>query len=117
MRKKSIKCLFDNFMWYLVYTLPLLLLLIYWFKTGDVSLSNAMTSAGLGIFSENPIYTCLTGLFGADGTMPLFTSPDLLVYCSYFVSTFVVHLAVDFVLFIPRICHNWMTGIGGGKDE
>ena len=116
MRKKTIKCLFDNVLWYMVYMLPLLLLLIYWFKTGDISLSNAMSSAGLGILSNNPIYVGLDGIFGSTGTMPLFSSPDILLYGSWFISTFLVHLFVDFLLFIPRLAHKWMNWLGGDSD-
>lgn len=116
MRKKTLKCLFDNILWYMVYMLPLLLLLIHWFKTGDVSLINAMSSSGLGIFADNPIYTSLLSIFGEDGILPLFASADVVAYCSYFVSTFIIHLFVDFLLFVPRLAHKWMSWLGGDDD-
>lgn len=116
MRKRTITKLFDNVLWYAIYMLPLLLMLLYWFKTGSISLVNTMTDAGLGIVTNNPIFDSLNSIFGASGTFPLFASADVICYMTYFISTFIIHLAVDFLLFIPRLAHKWMDCLGG-KDE
>jgi len=116
MRKKTISNLFDNFFWYVVYMLPILLLLIYWFKTGSLSLVSCMNSAGLGVVVDNPIYTSLNAIFGSAGTFPLFASADLIAFGSYFVCAFLLHLFVDFLLFIPRLCHKWLKCFTGGDD-
>lgn len=113
MRKKTIKELFDNVFWYAVYILPLILLALYWFKTGSISLVNCMNDAGLGILTNNPIYTSLADIFGANGVLPLFASADLICFGSYFISCFILHLLVDFILFIPRLCHKWLNEFGG----
>lgn len=117
MRKKTIKCLFDNVFWYVVYLLPIGLMLIYWAKTGAVSLSGAMTSAGLGVLVQNPIFDALNGIFGTGGVMPLFSSPDIIMFVSYFASCFLLHLFVDVILLLPRLCHKWMSGDIGGTKE
>lgn len=117
MRKKTLKCLFDNVFWYLIYLLPLILLVVYWCKTGAISVVGAMNDAGLGIITTNPVYTSLNGIFGADGVVPFFASPDIIAYGSYFVCVFIFHLAVDFLLFIPRLCHKWMNFLGGDGNE
>ena len=113
MRKKTIKELFDNVFWYLVYLMPLFLMLLYWVKTGSISLVNCMSDAGLGILTNNPIYTSLNDIFGASGVLPLFASADLIAFGTYFCSCFILHLLVDFVLFIPRLCHKWLNEFGG----
>ena len=117
MRKKTLKCLFDNVMWYLIYLLPLILMVIYWCKTGAITMAGAMTDAGLDVINTNPVYTSLYGIFGTGGVFPIFTQPDILIYFSYFVCVYIVHLAVDFLLFIPRLCHKWMSAFGGDNDE
>lgn len=116
MRKKTINKLFDNFLWYLLYTLPLLLMLLYWFKTGSISLVSAMSDAGLSVLTTNPIYDALFSIFGTGGIMPLFTSPDVIAFITYFASVYIIHLAIDFILFIPRLAHNWMSALGGDNE-
>lgn len=117
MRKRTIKYLFDNIFWYSIYLLPLIFALIYWAKTGSSDLSTIMSTGGFNILSTNVIYTSLSSLFGADGLLPLFQSPDILMYLTYFVSVMIIHLAVDVLLFIVRIGHDWLDGVCGGKNE
>lgn len=117
MRKKSISCLFDNLMWYLLYLLPLFLLLIYLVRTGTVvDLSTIFSDFGLDILTNNQILVALSSLFGSSGVVPLFASESILVYFSYFISVFVVHLAVDFLLFIPRLAHKWLNKLWGSEE-
>ena len=116
MRKRTITKLFDTGMWYILYMLPILLMLLYWFKTGSISLVNTMSDAGLGIVTNNPIYDSLNSIFGVGGTFPLFANADVICYMTYFISVFIIHLAVDFLLFIPRLCHRWMRCLGGDDE-
>lgn len=117
MRKKTLNDLIDNIFWYAIYLLPIICMLLVTYQTGAfVSLSSALSSVGLGILTDNPILSTISGIFGASGVLPLFQSTDILVYISYFVSVFVLHLLVDFVLFIPRLCHKWMKSLYGGND-
>lgn len=116
MRNKTISHLFDNIMWYGLYLLPVILFMLAVFRTGDVvTLTQVMSNAGLSIFSENFVYVGLNNLFGSAGVMPLFVVPDILAYSSYFISVFLVHLAVDVLLFIPRFAHKCMSCFGGDK--
>jgi hypothetical protein len=117
MRKKTLNDLIDNIFWYAIYMLPILCMLLVIYQTGAfVSLSSALSSVGLGILIDNPILLTISGIFGAGGVLPLFQSTDILVYICYFVSVFILHLLVDFVLFIPRLCHKWMKSLYGGND-
>lgn len=115
MREKTQKNLFDNLMWYILYLMPLILwALISYSSATYVTLSQSMTSLGLEILTTNQIYTSLMSIFSIDGILPLFTNPDIILYMSYFISVFLIHLFVDFILFIPRIAHKWLNKLYGG---
>lgn len=116
MRKKTIINVADNFMWYLIYLLPLVALLILLAKNGatDFSIADTFTSLGLDIFVNNPVLTNLSSIFGENGILPFFVSNDILIYMSYFICVFIIHLFVDFLLFIPRLAHKWMNKFSGG---
>lgn len=117
MREKTQKNLFDNVMWYLIYLLPIVIWLAVSFRTGNlVNLSSAMSTMGLEIFSNNQIYSVLLSAFGSLGVLPLFATTDILMYMAYFISVFLIHLGVDFILFIPRLAHKWLNKLYGGDN-
>lgn len=117
MRKRTISTLFDNIFWYGLYLLPLICFVFMVWHSGldGVTLATSMSNCGLDIFSQNFIYDGLMSLFGVGGVMPLFNSPDVLAFGSYFISVFLLHLAVDVLLFIPRFAHKCMDCFGGVK--
>lgn len=116
MRKRTLNCLFDNVMWYLLYMLPLLAFLILLFQTGTPqTLSTCISSLGLNVLSDNIILVGLTDLFGASGVFPLFVSADILIYFAYFISMWLCHIAVDVLLFLVRWAHSLMSSFGGDK--
>lgn len=114
MRKKSINNFFDSALWYLVYMLPLVCFVLLLFKTGNpVGLGECMSSCGLGILTDNVVYTALNSIFGTGGVLPLFMSADILLYFSYFICVWICHLAVDILLWIVRYAHKLMDNFGG----
>ena len=117
MRERTQKNLFDNIFWYLIYLLPLIIWVVVSFRTGNiVSLSNALETMGLKVLENNQILTNLSEIFGSSGVLPLFVSTDILLYISYFICVFLIHLFVDFLLFIPRIAHKWLNKLYGGDN-
>ena len=117
MRKKTINNLFDTFFWYALYFLPVLLFVLYIFSgvlSPEVSLSftGFLDSVGFSIATDNVIYNNLIALFGPDGIMPLFADNSAFIIFAWFVGTFLIHLAVDFLLFIPRYCHKLLNDYG-----
>lgn len=117
MRERTQKNLFDNIFWYLIYLLPLIIWVVVSFRTGNiVSLSNALETMGLKVLENNQILTNLSEIFGSNGVLPLFVSTDILLYISYFICVFLIHLFVDFLLFIPRIAHKWLNKLYGGDN-
>lgn len=117
MRKRTIKYLFDNIFWYLIYMLPLIFALIHWFKIGVLDIESIFALGGFGLVADNFVFTCLNSIFGASGVVPLFADSGLLMYLSYFIICWLLHLAVDVLLFIVRWSHSMIDGFLGGKND
>lgn len=116
MRKRTIANIVDSAFWFLVAILPLALYLITCLSYKLQSSTDTLTAflpfmKNLGLMDSGIIYNSLSDLFGSGGILPLFSAENnaILVFFSYFVSVEIVHLAVDFLLFIPRIGHKYMN--------
>lgn len=110
MRKRTIKCLVDEIFWSLIYILPLIAMALVTYRTGAfVGVSESMSAIGFNIVENNFVFTCLNNIFGANGIVPLLSS-DILSFLSYFVCAWLIHLAVDFLLWLPRWFHSLMKG-------
>lgn len=115
MRKKTIEFIFDNVMWYFLYLLPVFILLFFIVRSGElITFSALFDSLGLTFFNDNLILTTLTNMFGAGGILPFFQTNDILIYMSYFICVLIIHLFVDFLVFIPRLAHKWLNKFYGG---
>lgn len=110
MRERTIKNLSDNIMWYLIYLLPIIGFLILLATNNGVPIvfADVFNNLGLQIVTDNIIVDTLTQIFGVGGVFPIFASPGLIYYFTYFIATMIIHLAVDFLLFIPRLAHKWL---------
>ena len=114
MRKRTMTNLADHVFWLLVALLPLVLYVVQFFAyelttvTTFTPFDTFMTT--FGVSTSSVVYTSLADLFGANGTLPLFSgsSSAPILFLSYFVAVEIIHLAVDFLLFIPRLCHKYM---------
>lgn len=113
MRKRNISFLFDHVMWYIVYLLPLLIMLI--FNVG--SIADTFTHIGINLAQNNPIYVAILDIFGANGVVPLFMDDGAIMYVAYFATCVIVHLCVDFLLFIPRLAHKWVDMFNEGVQK
>ena len=116
MRKRTIANLVDSAFWFLVSILPLALYLITCLSYKLQSATDSLTAflpfmKSLGLVDSGLIYSSLSDLFGSSGILPLFSADNnaILLFLSYFVSVQIVHLAVDFLLFIPRLAHKYMN--------
>lgn len=117
MRKKTVNRFFDTAFWYILYFLPVIAFILVAFRTGElVTLSTAMSTCGLDILLTNPVMTSLNQIFGADGILPFFQNADLINFFTYFISVFICHIFVDFLLFIPRLAHKWMNKFCQGDE-
>lgn len=114
MREKKINHILDVVFWQFVYLLPLFAYLFYLmpFNDGSVgvtSFSQFINDIGFGfIAGNNPIYTALESLFGSVDFLEAFNSNGVLLFASYYGNVTLIHLVIDFLLFIPHICMQWM---------
>lgn len=116
MRKRNISYLLDNAMWYLLYLLPVIMLVALTIVLKQsVTFAEVFSLVGLNITTDSIVYTTLVSILGAGGVLPFFASTDLIIYCTYFINVLILHLLVDFVLFIPRLAHKWMSKLGGDE--
>lgn len=142
MRKRTIKYTADTIFWYIMYLLPLIYgficmysmlrnesFLAEWFSIKVVGnnldsavqeLMNIMaTPFNEAVSYSNPIFLSLMELFGDDGMVTFFDpllGVNIIIIVSYFVSVYLLHLAVDFLLFIPRLCHKWMNAFTRSEE-
>lgn len=121
MRKRTIKCVADTALWYVLYFLPViaygLFLFIHPSGTGTVnpiSFEDFLKDVGFTIVLNNPIYTVLSDLFGVNGLLPFFNSNAPFIIVGWYVGMVLFHLAVDFVLFIPKLAQKWLCKLYGG---
>ena len=113
MRKRTVNHLADVIFWYLIYFLPVLCYFLYLFAEpasggNIVNLTTFFSDIGLGFATDNIVISTLTDIFGINGILPLFSTDIPFAIFGWFICTFICHLAVDFLLFIPRLCHKWM---------
>lgn len=114
MRKRNVNFLADTIFWYLIYFLPVVAWLIYLFaepssSTTLVDFGTFMSNIGFGFVNDNIIISSLSGLFGANGVLPIFSSSTPLLIFTWFICAIICHLAVDFLVFIPRLAHKWLN--------
>lgn len=115
MRKRTMSAIADHLYWLLVALLPLFCYLIQFLSYELTSITDSLPTflsymQSFGISTDSVIYSVLDDLFGANGILPMFSagSNAVLLYLSYFVMVQIIHLAVDFLVFIPRLSHKWM---------
>ena len=113
MRKRTINHLADTVFWYLIYFLPVIFYLIAEPSSGGsiVNFISFFADSGFGIVTDNLIISTLRDIFSTGGTFPLFNTDLPYIVFTWFVGTYIIHLCVDFLLFIPRIAHKWMKDL------
>lgn len=116
MRKRTIKTLADTIFWYALYFLPIIVLLITCIHNPITSVSNVINTLGLNVLQDSIVFTSLSSIFGTGGVLPFFQSPDILIFFTYYICVYILHLLVDFVIFIPRIAHKWLNHFTQGEN-
>lgn len=109
MRKRNFAYFVDKLFWVLIAVLPIAILLLSWFRLGSTELTLASVLADFGVSQNNIIYTTLSSLLGSSGSIfEMFTNSGILLYFTYFVGIELLHLFVDFLLFLPRWCQKFL---------
>lgn len=115
MRKKTIKFVIDALFWVLISVLPLVYYGIYLIHGSEGTLltfSEFFSSNVLGLLplSSNIIKDGLIAVFGSSGVLPFFADNNIIFdFSAYFVIINLLHLFLDFVLWIPRLAHKFMN--------
>lgn len=111
MRKRTIDHLADSLFWYIIYLLPVVCYIcLIVSRRGEVVpnigayFTDSWSLGGLTDLVSN----ALESLFGESGILPLAGASIGIPVFSWYVGMMIIHLAVDFLLFIPRLCHKWM---------
>ena len=117
MRKRTIKRLADTIFWYALYFLPILILILMSIHNPISSVSSVIDTLGLNILTDNIIFTTLSDIFGVNGILPFFQNNDLLIFFTYYISVFTIHLLVDIILFIPKVAHKWLNSCTNGEGD
>lgn len=123
MRKRTMLILVDRLFWAIIWLLPLIAFVVMplGYQLADASsmlptLSDVLSQ--FGISTDNVVYTALTGLFGDNGVIHLFADNSVvMLYFTYFVCVELIHLFVDFIIFIPRLTHKWLNILTREGDE
>lgn len=122
MRKKTVNHLADTIFWYLIYFMPIILYLCFLIggnfvgnQLNDLSLATFFNNLGLNFVTDNVILSALNSIFGINGVLPIFNELAPLYIFSWFISAVIIHLFVDFLLFIPRLAHKWLNVFTQGE--
>lgn len=122
MRKKTIAFGLDKLMWYIIYLFPVLLVLLSTINTplADI-IAYVRDNRFVTDLANTEIYGSLAQIFGSGGLVPLLdgvVEQCVLSYCTYVVIMVIIHLAVDFLAFIPKFAHKCFDHfLGGSKNE
>ena len=125
-KKKILLTLIDKVFWLLIMLIPVIAYLVMplGFSIGGGSegvtdlptFAEALTQFGLN--ENNVIYGALNDLFGASGLLPMFANNSaLLLYFTYLVIVELVHLFIDFIVFIPRLAHKFLNVLCQSEEE
>lgn len=109
MRQRTLKSFFDKFFWFIVSAMPLIYYAFSFLSRAYTPVPLDQFFSVLGVKVESTlVYGTLLDLFGTGGICPLFDSPEIFSIMAWFVNVQLIHLAVDFLLFIPRLAHSFM---------
>lgn len=119
MRKKTVTHSVKTIFWWILYCLPLITYLFALWGTArnGTNLAN-FDSIVFNYYdvADGVIAFPLCEIFGSGGIIPLFNNSCIFIFMEWFIGTYLLHLAVDFILFIPRLCHKFMNKFTRSED-
>lgn len=136
MRKRTCNNLFDNILWYSIYLLPIIMTLVIigggfqgdWYAAwqdvdGDFSsfpfyvVFSSVLDVSFEVIGFSAICQSLESIFSTEGLLPFFVANSVVFrYFSYLVGVYLIHLFIDFILFIPRLAHKWLNAFTRSDD-
>lgn len=124
MRKRTVKCIADTCFWYVLYFLPVIAYGLFLFihpsnaeggAISPINFEQFLTDVGFTIATDNVIYTVIQDLFYTGGVLPFFNTTAPVIILSWYVGMVLLHLCIDFVLFIPKLAQRWLCSLYGGE--
>lgn len=108
MTKRKFNYIFDVLFYTFFILMPIIAYIIHLHHYDNVSLIDFYTQ--FGIIQSNVIYTSLVDIFGTNGVFPIIADNSVLfTIFTYMIIVNLIHLMVDFLLFIPNICHKYLN--------
>lgn len=108
MSKKKFNYIFDVLFYCFFTIMPILAYVIHLHHFNDATLLSFFQQ--FDIINTNVIFTSLEQLFGTTGIFPMFDDGSVIYYIfTYMIMINLLHLFVDFILFIPNICHKYLN--------
>lgn len=98
--ERKVKSIF----WGLLYSLPLVLLILSTFRTGNTENSLAIVQSFSFEFIDNIILSL------SNSIDMLEFNPYLVACVSYFVSVEIIQIFYEFMVFIPKLARKWLEG-------
>lgn len=105
--KKTVSLIADYIFWYILYALPLFVLLLSVYRTGEiVPLAT--------VFSDLQIMPALSNFFYSflaevnQSIFPMFETSSMNLMFAYYCSVLTMHLIVDILLFIVKWGHHFI---------
>lgn len=119
MRKKTVTHSVKTIFWWIIYCLPLITFLFSLWgnaRNGIEIVSFGDIIANYYDIAQGIIAEPLNNIFGSSGILPLFNDFAIFAFMEWFIGAYILHLAVDFILFIPRLCHKFMNKFTRSED-
>lgn len=108
MSKKKINYLYDILYYALFSLIPIIAYIVHQHHFADATLMSFFQE--FGILNTNVIFTALVDMFGTNGYLPLLDSTSVVFYMfTYMAIVVIVHLVIDFIIFIPRLAHKYLN--------
>lgn len=126
MRKRNIKYLFEKLMWGIIMFMPVIAFLLTCIKTEIGTQTIQQTTVSFNYYMANA-WSSEYGIGEIQNVINSFvdmiTNNNASAYSGFtwlmawIVLVEIIHLAVDFLVFIPRLCHKFMDKFCEGEGE
>lgn len=68
-------------------------------------------------WSSDLVYTTVDDIFGLNGIFPVFRANSVIIkFLCYYFYVNILHLLIDFLLFIPKLCHKLLDNANRGEQ-
>lgn len=116
MRQKTINFVFDKIMWYVLYFLPIIIMIVVSINGTPTTIIDTLSILGISPSTNNVIYTTFVSIFGGEGILELFVDTGVFMYLTYFISCYICHFVLDLALFVLKLSRKFIDNVVGGIE-